>query len=320
MLGKKIGSEDDVVVGIAIRGRTAEKGQAPAEVGKRVADFRLKNYDQREYDVGQNAANNPVQRGEFANAREVEKHSQYREAYQHGYGAGAADHHQHLVDQQRDQEDVERNPCALAPGCYNRQHSSLAPGGYWEFHCNAGNPAARLHLFLGQSGLDLPGGQAGRDLLANADCVGVFQKLALRVEDQSITAIEYGEGRKRLEDGIEPIRPHPVLLKHVAGHGGERCGFAIEFFAHPGEDETQIVMADAGGYSFPAAAHLFKEQALGELHSVGKVIEFLLALANNFHDAGKGAVLGEFGQGLTSHQQAVTHGAAKSTTSELQSH
>jgi hypothetical protein len=145
---------------------------------------------------------------------------------------------------------------------------------------------------------------------ANADCVGVFQKLALRVEDQSITAIEYGEGRKRLEDGIEPLRPHPVLQKHVASYGGERCGFAIEFFAHPGEDETQIVMADAGGYRFPAAAHLFKEQALGELHSVGKVIEFLLALANNFHDAGKGAVLGEFGQGLTSHQQAVTHGAA----------
>src|ERR1051326_7112808 len=94
MLGKKIGSQDNVVVGIAIRRRTTEKGQAAAQVGKDMADFRLKNYDQREYNVGQNAADDPVQRGEFANAREVEKHSQHGEADEHRYRAGAADHHQ----------------------------------------------------------------------------------------------------------------------------------------------------------------------------------------------------------------------------------
>ena len=44
---------------------------------------------------------------------------------------------------------------------------------------------------------------------------------------------------------------------------------------------------------------------------MGEVVEFLLALADEFHHAGEGAVLREFGQGLASHQQAVAHGAAE---------
>ena len=44
---------------------------------------------------------------------------------------------------------------------------------------------------------------------------------------------------------------------------------------------------------------------------MGEIVELLLALANEFHHAGEGAVLREFGQGLAPHQQAITHGATE---------
>ena len=39
--------------------------------------------------------------------------------------------------------------------------------------------------------------------------------------------------------------------------------------------------------------------------------KLLLALADHFHDAGEGAVLGRFGQRLATHEQAVAHGTAQ---------
>ncbi len=72
VLRKEIGSEDDVVIGIVVAGRSAKKGQAAAEVSQDVTNLRLKNYDQGEDNVGQHAAENPIEGGEFADAREVE--------------------------------------------------------------------------------------------------------------------------------------------------------------------------------------------------------------------------------------------------------
>ena len=68
-------------------------------------------------------------------------------------------------------------------------------------------------------------------------------------------------------------------------------------------------MADGGGDGFPATEEFFQELALGEFHAVNQIVKPLLALADEFHGTGEGAVLREFGQGLAAHQQAVAHGA-----------
>ena len=72
VLGEKIRGQDDVVVGIAVGGRAAQKAQAAAQVGEHVPDLRLEDHDQRKHQVGENVADHPVQRGEFADAREIE--------------------------------------------------------------------------------------------------------------------------------------------------------------------------------------------------------------------------------------------------------
>ena len=104
VLGKKIGGEDDVVVGIAIGGGAVEESQAAAEVGENVANLRLEDDDQREDEVGKHVAHHPVQRGEFADAGEIEDDAHHDQAGQHGRGAGAADHDEDLVDEQSDQQ------------------------------------------------------------------------------------------------------------------------------------------------------------------------------------------------------------------------
>jgi len=125
MLRKKIRGEDDVVVGIAVSRRGSEERQAPAEISEHVTYLRLKYDDQGKDYVGQNVADNPVERGKFADACKVERDSDYHQADQHGYGSRAADHHQDLINQKGDEEDIESDPRALLPGCNDGQQLSF---------------------------------------------------------------------------------------------------------------------------------------------------------------------------------------------------
>ena len=125
VLGEKIRGQHDVVVGITIGGRRSEERQAAAEIGEHVANLRLEDHDQGEDDVRQDVADDPVERGQFADARKVEGDGDYDQADQHGNGARAANHHQNLIDQQGDEQDIESDPCALLPGCDDGQQPSF---------------------------------------------------------------------------------------------------------------------------------------------------------------------------------------------------
>ena len=87
-----------------------------------MANFRLKDHDQGKDYVGEHAADYPVQGCEFADPRKIEQDGQHRQAHEHGDGAGAANHHQDLINEQGDQQDVECDPCALRPGCDDWRH------------------------------------------------------------------------------------------------------------------------------------------------------------------------------------------------------
>ena len=118
-------------------------------------------------------------------------------------------------------------------------------------------------------------------------------------------------GRERLQRGFEAFAADAVLQQNVAHDRRQRRSAALEFFAHAGEDQADIVVAHGGGNGFPAAAKFFEQVAFGQFHAMGEVVEFLLALADDFHHAGEGAVLREFGQCLASHEEAVAHGAGE---------
>lgn len=115
VLGKKIRGQHDVVVGIALPRRPAQKSQSPAQVGEHMPDLGLENNDERKHQVGQDVAHNPVERCEFADAGQVEQHGDDHQAHEHGSGARAADDDQHLVDDQGNEENVERDPRGLRP-------------------------------------------------------------------------------------------------------------------------------------------------------------------------------------------------------------
>jgi hypothetical protein len=89
-----------------------------------MANLRLKHDDQGEHQVREHIAHNPVQRREFANARQIKSDGNHYETNQHGNGARSPNHHKDLVDQQSDEENVERNPCALRPRRDDWRHSN----------------------------------------------------------------------------------------------------------------------------------------------------------------------------------------------------
>ena len=115
VLRKKICGQHNVIVGVAIGGRSAEERQPPAQVRKHVPDLRLKDDDQREHQVRKYVADNPVQRGEFADARQIKGDGHHQQPHQHGNGTRAADHHQDLVNEHCHQKNIERHPRGLRP-------------------------------------------------------------------------------------------------------------------------------------------------------------------------------------------------------------
>ena len=107
-------------------------------------------------------------------------------------------------------------------------------------------------------GLDLAVGEAGGDFVTYFYASSILQQFAVGIEDQGVSAIENGERRERFERGLQAFAADAVLQQNVADDSGERGGAALEFLAHAGEDQAQIVVADGGGDDFPAAVHFFE--------------------------------------------------------------
>ena len=87
----------------------AEERRA-AEVRQRAADVGLKQHDDREDDVGGEVADHPVDGLELEPLREEEQADEEAAAQRHLHRARAADEQQQLVDQDRDERDVEQIP------------------------------------------------------------------------------------------------------------------------------------------------------------------------------------------------------------------
>ena len=74
---------------------------------QRTADLRLEDHDDAEYHIGQDVGQHPGQGRQLAVARQVEERDDQRQAECHLDRAGSADQNQHLVDDERDNNDVE---------------------------------------------------------------------------------------------------------------------------------------------------------------------------------------------------------------------
>src|SRR5882672_3661688 len=82
-----------------------------------MTDFRLKDDDQREYDVWQERAQQPIQRAQFSEPREVEGEREHGQADQHGSRARAANQREQLVNKDRDQQNIhDRDQRDVRPG------------------------------------------------------------------------------------------------------------------------------------------------------------------------------------------------------------
>jgi len=168
-----------------------------------------------------------------------------------------------------------------------------------------------LLLLTGHFSSDLAMGEAGRDFVADADLGCILQELASGIEDQSVASVEDGEWRKGFEGSLQALGADAVLQENVASDRDQGGRAAFELLAHSRENESQIIVAHSGGDCFPAAVHLLEELALGDFQAVSEVVEFLLALVDDLHHAGEGAVLRELGEGLAVHQQAIAHGTSQ---------
>jgi len=175
---------------------------------------------------------------------------------------------------------------------------------------NLGGDGSQFLLF-GHGRADFAVGEACGNVVADFDVADIFQELTLGVEDQGVSTLENRQGRQRLKGSLQALAAHSVLQQDVTHDGGQGSGSAVEFLAHAGKNQAQIVVTDGRGNFLPATQHLLEQLALGEFEAVGEVVEPLLALMNEFHHADECAVLREFGEGLAAHQQAVTHGAAE---------
>ena len=106
--------DDDFLDGLPGRFLTievAEEGRL-AEVRQRAADVGLEDHDGREDHVDQHVADHPVEGLQRGEPRQVEQHDDQQRAYRHLNGASSPDQFQELVDQDRDDRDVEQVPPA----------------------------------------------------------------------------------------------------------------------------------------------------------------------------------------------------------------
>src|SRR5579872_3537808 len=83
-----------------------------------------------------------------------------------------------------------------------------------------------LAILLCDGRLDFSMGQAGGNFVSDVYGCGVFQQLSIRIENQGISAIEDGQGRERLEGGLETFGADSMLQKHIARNSDQRHGAA----------------------------------------------------------------------------------------------
>ena len=93
---------------VARRALEVPEERRAAEVRQRAPDVRLEQHDDRKDHVGGQVANHPVDRLELEPPREEKQTDEEAAAQRHLHRARAADEQQQLVDQDRDQRDVEQ--------------------------------------------------------------------------------------------------------------------------------------------------------------------------------------------------------------------
>src|ERR1700756_1033665 len=97
-----------------------------------------------------------------------------------------------------------------------------------------------LLLLPGHRGLELPAGQAARDLVAGFQRMHIFQELSAGIENERIATLKNGKGRQRVERRVQTLGAHAMLQEHVPSYSYQRCSLALEFLPHPCQNPPQI--------------------------------------------------------------------------------
>src|SRR5580765_7501855 len=99
-------------------------------------------------------------------------------------------------------------------------------------HCKCRRLVSPVLLLLpGHGGLDLAVREAGGDFVSYIHSRGVFEQLAVGVENQRIPTIENGQRGQGFESRLQAFAANAMLEQNMASHRHERSRFAFEFFA-----------------------------------------------------------------------------------------
>ena len=106
-------------------------------------------------------------------------------------------------------------------------------------------------LLVGGGGFDATGkgavGEAGGELIARCELGGRSDEAALGGEDEGVAAVEDGEGRERVEAGVESADTDGGALQGAFERTIEAGAKGEEAFAGLGKRLAGIVAKDGGG-------------------------------------------------------------------------
>jgi hypothetical protein len=115
VLRKIFGGHHDVVIqGFGVVRGKFQDGKIPPDARQRAPDFRLEQDDQGDRHVGQKRGQQPLDHLQSRPLRAAVKQHQQSDGHQHLHGARALQQLQHIVNQHRDNQDVER-PSGVEP-------------------------------------------------------------------------------------------------------------------------------------------------------------------------------------------------------------
>src|SRR5262252_8993564 len=100
-----------------------------------------------------------------------------------------------------------------------------------------------------------------------------------------------------------------MLQKYLAHCGSNGFYTRIELLPNPGQHAANVIMAHGGRRTFPTTALLLDNLPLSAIETKHEFVDLLLSRIDCIHHAGESAMLREFGKCLSSHEQAIAHGA-----------
>ena len=95
------------MVHVAFGRASAAEGKPAAEPRQHLPDLGLEDHDQGKHRVRKQGADQPVQRGQLTQAGEIKSERQRYHAHQHERGPRALYQGQELVDDDRDQQNID---------------------------------------------------------------------------------------------------------------------------------------------------------------------------------------------------------------------